>query len=165
MVSPSNSVMVPYAHTLILSDLLILLLSVLLKHYRRAVLVVNLVAVALVFVATIILAVASDDDQITNGAVAFENANTGALIFVMIVVMICYGVGAYGAIQFNVCMVSTALACHVVSLIGNAVVLNIGGIIMIGFFIYPHVVFILEMRRGIMTPDNYVNEVHSCCCV
>ena len=128
-------------------------------------LVVDLVAAFFAFLGAIILAAAKGDDAITNAAVAFENVNTGVLIFIMIIVVICYGIGAYGAIQFSPCMVSTALVCHVVSLIGNLAALNIGGVIMMAFFIYPHVGFLMEMRSGIMTPDNYVNEMHSCCCV
>lgn len=126
---------------------------------------VDVVAAVLAFLGAIVLAVASGDDAITNAGVTFENVNTGVVIFIMIIVVLCFGIGAYGAVQFNTCMVSTALACHVVSLIGNLAALNVGGVILGACFIYPHVGFLMEMRRGIMTPDNYVNEMHSCCCV
>ncbi|KAL3797748.1 hypothetical protein HJC23_000293 [Cyclotella cryptica] len=32
-------------------------------------------------------------------------------------------------------------------------------------YIYPHAVFISEINRGIMTPETYARERHSCCCV
>jgi hypothetical protein len=32
-------------------------------------------------------------------------------------------------------------------------------------FLYPHVIFIKEVREGIMSKENYDNERHSCCCV
>lgn len=33
------------------------------------------------------------------------------------------------------------------------------------FFAYPNIVFYQELSEGIMTKENYPNEVHSCCCV
>jgi hypothetical protein len=32
-------------------------------------------------------------------------------------------------------------------------------------YIYPHVGLMLEIKKGIMTPDNYAREEFSCCCV
>ena len=135
----------------------------------------NLVSVVLALLGSILLAAGAkafegaaakgDEDNISGAAVAFEDIKPGAIIFVMIIQLICYAIGAYGAVQFNVGMVSVAMVCHIVSVIGNLVAANIPGVIMIGLFIYPHVFFIKEMRAGVMTPDNYVNEVHSCCCV
>jgi len=32
-------------------------------------------------------------------------------------------------------------------------------------FIYPHVGLVLEIKKGIMTPETYAREKFSCCCV
>ena len=32
-------------------------------------------------------------------------------------------------------------------------------------FLYPHIGFILEVKKGIMTRDTYPREEFSCCCV
>jgi len=34
-----------------------------------------------------------------------------------------------------------------------------------GLFIYPHVGLMLEIKKGIMTPETYAREEFSCCCV
>lgn len=33
------------------------------------------------------------------------------------------------------------------------------------FWCYPHIMFISEVRKGIMTPETYPREKYSCCCV
>lgn len=40
----------------------------------------------------------------------------------------------------------------------------INGIIT-AILIYPHIVLILEIKAGIMTPDTFYREQYSCCCV
>ncbi len=39
------------------------------------------------------------------------------------------------------------------------------GLIITALFMYPHIGFIIEVRRGIMTRETYSREEHSCCCV
>lgn len=34
-----------------------------------------------------------------------------------------------------------------------------------GLWIYPHVGLILEIKKGIMTPETYPREEYSCCCI
>lgn len=38
------------------------------------------------------------------------------------------------------------------------------GVTMI-LWVYPHVGFIVQVGKGIMTKDNYAREEYSCCCV
>jgi hypothetical protein len=49
----------------------------------------------------------------------------------------------------------------VLSIVGGGLV----GCILSALFVYPHVVFYLEMKKGIMTEENYPNEKHCCGCV
>lgn len=141
----------------------------------RAVFVVDIVSIVLTLLGTILFlagaeaiqgtAVQSDDETVNDATVAFQNAHRGPIVVVLLVSVVCYAAGVYGALQFAPPFVWTAAICHVVAFIGNLASLNVIGVILEACFVYPHAVFIREMRAGVMTPDNYVNEVHSCCCV
>eukprot|EP00562_Extubocellulus_spinifer_P002258 CAMPEP_0178477718 /NCGR_PEP_ID=MMETSP0696-20121128/4276_1 /TAXON_ID=265572 /ORGANISM="Extubocellulus spinifer, Strain CCMP396" /LENGTH=192 /DNA_ID=CAMNT_0020105039 /DNA_START=250 /DNA_END=828 /DNA_ORIENTATION=- len=75
------------------------------------------------------------------------------------------GLGIYGAMKFKHWPVAVALAAYVVEVIIDAVTFNIGGLLLAGFFAYPHVVFLREMKSGVMSELNYPTEKYSCCCV
>lgn len=75
------------------------------------------------------------------------------------------GLGIYGAMKFKFWPVAVALAAYVVECIIDAVAFNIGGLLLAGFFAYPHVVFLREMKSGVMSELNYPTEKYSCCCV
>ena len=140
------------------------------SSHSRAVLIVNILAAVFALLGAIVVlaggeVIKANDSTPAEASVAFEDVNSGWIIIVGIIQIICYSIGAYGAVQFNASFVWVALVMHLVALLGSFITFNIIGIIMIAFFIYPHVFFLREMRAGIMTPDNYANEVHSCCCV
>lgn len=39
------------------------------------------------------------------------------------------------------------------------------GLIIIVLFAYPHIMFIIEVKKGILTKETYPREEFSCCCV
>jgi hypothetical protein len=79
--------------------------------------------------------------------------------------MVAEVVGIYGAATYSQWMVGVGLAGYVVDALFALVRLQLDSVIMAGFFAYPHVVLINEMRKGIMTEQTYQFEKHSCCCV
>ena len=111
------------------------------------------------------MATDNDDEAINEAAVAFDQLPMALIVIIALIQVVCFGIGAYGAVQFTPSYVMVALVCHCFSVLGNLISLSLVGVVVSGFFIYPHVVFLKEMRNGIMTPDNYANEKHSCCCV
>jgi hypothetical protein len=75
--------------------------------------------------------------------------------------------GIVGAITYNKDMVvCTAFwncllgACSLLSF-------SVFGLLVfvVGFFAYPHFVLFQEIGEGIMSEENYPNEIHSCCCI
>jgi membrane protein YdbS with pleckstrin-like domain len=88
----------------------------------------------------------------------------------------------FGAIRYNIWLVAANIAYLVISFVAgiavnvaasnsnsdysyNVVFNVVVGLIVLTLFIYPHVMFVREVRSGTMTKDNYDKEEQSCCCV
>ena len=123
----------------------------------RTIVIVD-IAAAFVSCLGMIVILASDNED-------FDDVKTGPVVFFTIIVILCCMIGVFGAVMFSQPCVWVALVCHVVGLLGVLVKHNWIGVIVLGFYIYPHAMFLGEMRIGVMSPDNYANEMHSCCCV
>ena len=110
-------------------------------------------------------AVIDDDEVLEVYSEAGELKGIGVVVSVMILRMVANAVGIYGAWKFNIYFVGASLAAYILECLFALIGLNLGGLLYAGFFAYPHVVFIREVRAGIMTKANYPNEEQSCCCV
>jgi hypothetical protein len=73
--------------------------------------------------------------------------------------------GIMGAKEFNELKVGVAAGWYCVGALLSLLGLDILGVICSALFAYPHIVFIQEMRQGIMTEANYPKEEYSMCCV
>ena len=89
----------------------------------------------------------------------------GLIVGFMVVRLICNALGIYGAHSFDARWVSVSLAAYVVEFVFGLLRFDLVGLVVSAFFAYPHVFFIQEVRSGIMSPQNYPVEQHSCCCV
>jgi hypothetical protein len=141
---------------------------------RRAVIICNMIMILFAFFGLAGLELVKTqikaeeemgDDAAKETSAAMKDFPLGWLIFWMFVQCACYCLGVLGAISFTQWQVMVALACYAIAFCINLATFSIGGIVMSGFFAYPHVFFIKELKAGIMTPENYPNEVQSCCCV
>lgn len=140
---------------------------------RRAVIIVNIVNACIVgFGLMGVLAVKNaansnmyDDDEMAAALADFENAPVGMAIGLMVAQIVASLCGIAGGIKFNVILTAVAAVAYSILTVFGLIGGNIAGLIYNGFFLYPHVMFIQEMRKGIMTEANYPNEKHSCCCV
>jgi hypothetical protein len=139
---------------------------------RRAVIVVNCISIGILVLGMLTILTVSlvDPNSFTDDSVKatfdqFDAKSAGIACAIMLVQMLFYAMGVYGAIKFNEGFVIAALVAYIVIFVVDAIALNIGGILLNGFFAYPHFYFIKEMRDGIMTEENYPNEKQSCCCV
>ena len=104
------------------------------------------------------------DDQFQANA---EEAS-GFLLIGMIVAgvsIIFCGIGIYGAVKYNQCMVICVGLWYCGMTIYNCIAVDWIGIILTALFSYPHFALFHEMKKGVITPDNYINEKHSCCCM
>jgi hypothetical protein len=87
------------------------------------------------------------------------------LVFFHIFQIVMLMLGVQGAITYKRWMVQCAVASYAVAIAVNLFLLDFGDIFIAGLCAYPNILFIREMDQNIMTPDNYPNEVHSCCCI
>ena len=143
---------------------------------RRAVIIVDIISVVFVALGLLTFTVGvqilsnlpTDPNNPTSGEEIQKTVGSipiGLVIAMGVVKILCYVVGIQGAISFTSWMVQVALVCYVIDFFLNAWQFNIFGMVLIAFFAYPHYFLVQEMKSGIMTPDNYPNEVQSCCCV
>ena len=94
----------------------------------------------------------------------------------------------WGAVNFNVIPVALNVFWMFASFIAGVIVrpiychtwddkgddytctsAGVGGIVfglaIIALFAYPHIMFIVEVRKGILTRETYPREEYSCCCI
>jgi hypothetical protein len=139
---------------------------------RRAVIIVNIISLIFVTIAffTFISYSSSkfrdqfDDD---NAQKSFDESDNwrGAFIAVIVLSFIIHILGILGAVRFSRWMVLVAGIWLGLGFLSCLFTLNIGGVVVLGLFAYPHFIFFREIQRGIMGTDNYANERQSCCCV
>eukprot|EP00980_Cylindrotheca_fusiformis_P021871 scaffold8707_cov69-Cylindrotheca_fusiformis.AAC.1 len=142
---------------------------------RRAVIIVNIISLSFAALSVFTLSMLAsnrgannfDDDEIQDafdaigGSTAF-GIGIGIAIGIAVVGMICYACGIYGAYKFHKVFIIIAAVWHSANFILNIVSLNVGGAVMTGFFLYPHVVFYQEVSKGIMSPASYPQEQQCC---
>jgi hypothetical protein len=146
---------------------------------RRAVIIVNTINIVLIVIGTIMLIIAhnsnvhlekiyNDDEvksQVETAMAAVQKMPLGALIAFEILQIVVYAAGIVGALRYNIYLVGVSMAGYCFAIAVNLMTLNIFGLICPAFFAYPHLFFIQEVRKGIMSKENYYNEEMSCCCV
>ena len=99
-----------------------------------------------------------EDDEVrdqTIEAMAQMNEMKGAsndimagVITMVVIRMICSVLGIYGATKYKPDLVAVCLVSFLNEFVFNAIVLNFLGLIMPGFFAYPHLFFIRELKRN-----------------
>lgn len=142
---------------------------------RRAVLVINIISLCLTAFGLASLSYLDHaknhannyhDDHVTKSLSQIDGKLVGLSIGAYILGMICMSAGIYGAAKFNRIGVIIAGVWHALEFVLNIIFLNFVGFIKAGFFLYPHIVFVIEMNRGIMAPETYHKEQDCCsCCV
>lgn len=75
--------------------------------------------------------------------------------------------GIVGAVSFRPILVFYCAMWYLIQGIATLVLFGWGGlgILVAGIWVYPNIMLYQEQVEGIMTKDNYENEIHSCCCV
>eukprot|EP00977_Amphora_coffeiformis_P020049 scaffold7808_cov184-Amphora_coffeaeformis.AAC.28 len=142
---------------------------------RRAVIIVNIIQAGILGMGMLILLATRnlannagniyDDDTTIAAMEDFKDAPLGvglAIMGVQIVAALC---GIAGGMKFNVILTAVAGLSYTITFAMGLVSLNLAGLVYNGFFLYPHILFVQEIRNGIMTEANYPNEKQSCCCV
>jgi hypothetical protein len=142
---------------------------------RRAVIIVNIVSIAFASLGLVtvggLMAVSSsasyDDDEVQEAMSSFNEGNLAMGVFFALAAIriVANALGIYGAVTYNIWMVGISLAAYCIDFAMGVVSVNIVGLVTNALFAYPHFFFIKEVRSGLMSEANYVNEKQSCCCV
>jgi hypothetical protein len=110
-----------------------------------------------------------DDDEVKatmeEVGVAMAGVSIPLIITLTVIRFLLNGAGIWGAVKYNQYAVGASLFAYGAEFILSLVHFNVSGLILNGFFAYPHVFLIKEIRSGIMTPETYQVEKQSCCCV
>jgi hypothetical protein len=143
---------------------------------RRAVIILNLLNILLSVLWLALFTAGYDiiensalnpdaDDAIKEEAALLKTLPMGLLIFLGLLQICCYAVGIMGAIHFDRRMLKVAIGWYAMSLFANLVQFQVLSAIATLLFIYPLYYLDKEIKENIMTPENYPNEVQSCCCI
>lgn len=110
-----------------------------------------------------------DDDEMKAAIEGMDTAEMGGSIGLAIGMtllrLLFNALGIYGAMMYKVWPVAGSLAVFALEFVFAMITVNIGGMVLFGFFAYPHYFLIQEMRSGVMSRETYEIEKHSCCCV
>ena len=110
-----------------------------------------------------------DDDEMKAAIEGMDAAEMGGSIGLAIgltVLRLAFNcLGIYGAMMYMVWPVAASFGVFVLQFIFALMTFNIPGMLMFGFFAYPHWYLIQELRSGIMSRETYEFEKQSCCCV
>jgi hypothetical protein len=142
---------------------------------RRAVIIVNATMIVFLILGEFFMGMAyelfvlspdiTDDDEALENAETMRSLHIGWILTFHSIQILCYGIGLWGALKFDRKLILVALVCYLSSFVANLATLQIVAVLLNGLFAYPHYVLQKEIEANIMTPDNYPNEVQSCCCV
>ncbi|CAB9498613.1 expressed unknown protein [Seminavis robusta] len=148
---------------------------------RRATIIVNIISMVLGVVGVLFMITAGsiasnldasnyDDDEMVAAINELEGTDFGGSMGVAIALssvrILLNAAGIWGALKYNVVGVGAGLVAYGLEFLFSLITFNIVGLIWNGFFAYPHVYLIMEMRNGIMNAQTYEDiEKQSCCCV
>jgi hypothetical protein len=134
---------------------------------RRAVIIVDLIMICFLLIDIFGIISLSrqepyDDDELQS---AVESIHGGIGIAVFLFEIVLLVVAVRGAITFSVPMVTVGLAVFGLGFIASLFQFNLPGMVITGFFAYPHYYLRYEIKAGIISAETYINEEQSCCCV
>jgi hypothetical protein len=141
---------------------------------RRAVIIVNTISLSLGVIGIIgVIAAAAADGNGTfdsNGKAhqlftGMDRATVGGAFALLIVYMLMNAAGIYGALTYSQYLVGFSLLGCCIDFVISLAFLNFGGAVFDMLFAYPHIVFLREVRNGVLSRDTYSTEKYSCCCI
>ena len=108
-----------------------------------------------------------DDDDLEKD-VHFMIENFSWTLYVFFGVSILFTIiGMIGAMEYRHRMVMMCAIWYLAQGLASLVVLGYGGIglLVSGIWAYPCIMLYQEILEGVMSHENYENEMYSCCCV
>eukprot|EP00525_Craspedostauros_australis_P005106 CAMPEP_0198109020 /NCGR_PEP_ID=MMETSP1442-20131203/1034_1 /TAXON_ID= /ORGANISM="Craspedostauros australis, Strain CCMP3328" /LENGTH=180 /DNA_ID=CAMNT_0043764485 /DNA_START=76 /DNA_END=618 /DNA_ORIENTATION=+ len=106
-----------------------------------------------------------DDDEVKATLDDIQATPFGVAYFFIGIEIVFALAAIIGAVKYNSCLVLTVFIYYCVGAILNVVALDFIAVIISCLYAYPHYFLYKEIKSGIMSEENYVNEKQSCCCV
>mmetsp|Transcript_5557 Transcript_5557/g.16483 ORF Transcript_5557/g.16483 Transcript_5557/m.16483 type:complete len:187 (-) Transcript_5557:369-929(-) len=142
---------------------------------RRAVIIVDIIMIIFLTFITItillgyeLVELAAREDDASEDTIETANqlkhAHIGWIILYHLLQIVGYAFAIQGAVKFNRKLVLAGFVVYCASFTMNLLVFDLVGMLLTGFFAYPHFYLAKEIEENVMTPENYANELHSCCC-
>mmetsp|Transcript_27838 Transcript_27838/g.78004 ORF Transcript_27838/g.78004 Transcript_27838/m.78004 type:complete len:180 (-) Transcript_27838:194-733(-) len=143
---------------------------------RRAAIIVNIIMLCIMALGTLTIAAGlimiktvaedADDDDVKQAATQLDGLPVGLPVVIMLIQMAGSACGIFGALNYNANLVMVAFVFHCIyTIFALARPNTIPDVILGAFFAYPHWFLYKEIKDGTMSPESYVNERASCCCV
>ena len=145
---------------------------------RRAVIILNSINLGIALFGIVLVAyVTSDkfqdyandveDDDYAYRLSLYLEEQRRSIYIGFVIAMVMYVIGVLGGIRFNHLIVVVVTIWYCVLVITNMIfTFSLYAILWNTLCLYPHIVFLVELQRGIMTYDRYdAYEKQSCCCV
>jgi hypothetical protein len=141
---------------------------------RRAVIICNLVTIVVSMALLLIwswtrpTAPIQDDDfhddhVVNNVADGWSKLEDVSNVYHIVLRTICASLGVLGGIFFHFILVAISAVALVIDFCASIIRRDWVGIFMPPIFLYPHLMFLKYLRSGLMSPENYKNEMQSCC--
>jgi hypothetical protein len=141
---------------------------------RRAVIICNLVTIVVSMALLLIwswtrpTAPIQDDDfhddhVVNNVADGWSKLEDVSNVYHIVLRTICASLGVLGGIFFHFILVAISAVAVVFDFCASIIRRDWVGIFMPPIFLYPHLMFLKYLRSGLMSPENYKNEMQSCC--
>lgn len=104
-----------------------------------------------------------DDHVQNNVADGWSKLEDVSYVYHVVLRTICASLGVLGGIFFHFILVAISAVALVIDFCASIVRRDWVGIFMPPIFLYPHLLFLKYLRSGLMSPENYKNEMQSCC--
>lgn len=107
------------------------------------------------------------DDTVENKAVSTMTADFTSFVYGRLLIVFARsavaGLSMHGSFVFNKYLVGISVVYYSLGVVSMQH--DLSGIVIIGLFLYPHVLLVKYIHNGIMSRENYPFEEQSCCCV
>jgi hypothetical protein len=101
-------------------------------------------------------------DEIESVTQALRSGNTWLVWVWLGTALACSSVGLVGALRYNQRLTQIAVAWFSVTFLMHLLALSGLAILISGIYVYAHVYFYQDCKKGIMTKENYPAEKYCC---
>jgi hypothetical protein len=120
---------------------------------RTATVALNIINIAFTVIVAIIMM-----SMYAFGSGFYRSQAISSVLFWAIIITVVSGIGLYSAMTWRLDGMYVSTAGFAIILLARIIKLDFIDLLVTAFLLYPHIVFTMEMRSGIMTPENFDEE-------